>query len=259
MAKLYIGVNNKAKEIENFYIGVNGQAKKIKKGYVGVGNKAKLFYTSLLPSNYFQQVEYIANTGKQYIDTDIKPNSNYKVYIKYKFINNHDYVNENFNIYTGPLLFGAIYNRSSSATKNFFINPGLDYGGFGFGSELSSNIPSPGSSIASYATDHEILFNDGGKVYYDNELVYTIPSTASFSAHSTATLKLLGASLNSDIFISRGQVYIYKFKVWNNNNLILEMYPCYRKIDNVIGMYDVINNNFYINSGSEKFTKGPNV
>ena len=34
--------------------------------------------------------------------------------------------------------------------------------------------------------------------------------------------------------------------------------PCYRKIDNVIGMYDLIGKTFYFNQGTGSFTKGSN-
>jgi len=36
-------------------------------------------------------------------------------------------------------------------------------------------------------------------------------------------------------------------------------YPCYRKSDNVIGMYDTVTKAFFVNSGSGTFTKGPNA
>lgn len=35
--------------------------------------------------------------------------------------------------------------------------------------------------------------------------------------------------------------------------------PCYRKSDNVAGMYDFIANKFYANSGTDEFTVGPNT
>jgi hypothetical protein len=41
--------------------------------------------------------------------------------------------------------------------------------------------------------------------------------------------------------------------------LVRNFIPCYRKSDNVIGMYDVINDAFYTNSGTGTFIKGPNI
>lgn len=50
MAKrMYVGVNNIARDVNTAYIGVNNIAKKVKKAYVGVGGKARLFY-SYVPS-----------------------------------------------------------------------------------------------------------------------------------------------------------------------------------------------------------------
>lgn len=35
--------------------------------------------------------------------------------------------------------------------------------------------------------------------------------------------------------------------------------PCYRKADNVIGMYDTVSQTFLINAGTGTFTKGSDV
>lgn len=46
MAKrMYVGVDNIARNVNKAYIGVNNIAKKVKKAYVGVGGKARLFYS----------------------------------------------------------------------------------------------------------------------------------------------------------------------------------------------------------------------
>lgn len=41
--------------------------------------------------------------------------------------------------------------------------------------------------------------------------------------------------------------------------LLLDTIPCYRKSDNKIGMYDLVNDTFYTNQGSGTFTKGADV
>lgn len=51
----------------------------------------------------------------------------------------------------------------------------------------------------------------------------------------------------------------YYVKIWDNGTLVRDMIPCYRKLDNVIWMYDAVNGVFYTNSGSWTFTKWPNV
>lgn len=53
---------------------------------------------------------------------------------------------------------------------------------------------------------------------------------------------------------------LYGLKVYNASGSIINMLiPCYRKSDSVIGMYDLVNNQFYINAGTGAFTKGADV
>lgn len=45
-------------------------------------------------------------------------------------------------------------------------------------------------------------------------------------------------------------------KIWVSSQLLRHFIPYYHKIDNVIRMYDIINKQFYTNSGTNSFTKG---
>ena len=59
------------------------------------------------------------------------------------------------------------------------------------------------------------------------------------------------------------QVYysgkIYYFNIYNNWNLVREFVPCYRKSDSVIWLYDLVNDQFYTNAGTGTFTKWADV
>lgn len=48
----------------------------------------------------------------------------------------------------------------------------------------------------------------------------------------------------------------YSLEIWDNGSKVRDMIPCYRKLDNVIGMYDLVNNVFYTNQGTGSFAKG---
>ena len=49
-------------------------------------------------------------------------------------------------------------------------------------------------------------------------------------------------------------------KIWNENNtLVRNFIPCYRKSDNEVGMYDLVNGVFYTNSGTGSFTYGDDI
>lgn len=53
---------------------------------------------------------------------------------------------------------------------------------------------------------------------------------------------------------------VYSFKIYNTSwGLINDLVPCYRISDNVVWMYDLVNNTFYTNSWSWTFTKWADV
>lgn len=55
-----------------------------------------------------------------------------------------------------------------------------------------------------------------------------------------------------------GRVY-WITVVDESNNTLLNLVPCYRKANSVIGMYDTVSNTFYANAGNGLFTKGGDV
>jgi hypothetical protein len=53
---------------------------------------------------------------------------------------------------------------------------------------------------------------------------------------------------------------LYRGKIYDNtNHLMRDFIPARRKSDNVLGLYDIITNTFYINSGTGTFVAGPNL
>ena len=58
---------------------------------------------------------------------------------------------------------------------------------------------------------------------------------------------------------SSGTITVKYLCVSRNDVKLSELIPCYRKADNVVGMYDIIHDTFYTNEGTGTFTKGGNV
>lgn len=52
---------------------------------------------------------------------------------------------------------------------------------------------------------------------------------------------------------------IFNMYICEGDNIVRNFVPCYRKFDKEVGMYDTINNKFYINQGTGTFKKGNNV
>lgn len=77
---------------------------------------------------------------------------------------------------------------------------------------------------------------------------------------SRSTLQTTNFSFFGDYEkLYKSKCRIYSAKVKQAGSYVRNLIPCYRKSDNVIGMYDIVGNAFYTNSGTGTFTKGANV
>ena len=52
---------------------------------------------------------------------------------------------------------------------------------------------------------------------------------------------------------------LYSFKCSINGVLTNELVPCYRKSDNEVGLFDIVENTFYTNQGNGTFIKGNDI
>ena len=182
-------------------------------------------YRSLLPDD-FQQVEYIESTGTQYIDTKVIPNGNeYTVEIDFQITKN---LNNTWLFGTDKLECGIYYGRLwNSETTGF--------------SYSSTNIL---DRMTGYSKKN-ILDTKSFRLFARNFIGLT-------SETRPACVKIFSA------------------KIFENDKIIRYFIPCYC-ITNVIdvyeekctdgtrGMYDIVENKFYTNEGSETFIKGNDV
>ena len=192
-----------------------------------------------LPDIY-QQVEYIESTGTQYIDTGIYTNTTLsKFEIKLNISNK--------NVTAG--VFGTRnYKSSDKSAINVFIRSGslrLDW--------LS------GSSVPEVAIteniDYTISITRGLATI--NNINYTNEENTSVDARYPFYIgNFNNAGIPYEIGLS-GKIYYSK--LYNNNILVFNGVPCYRKSDNVIGMYDLVTNTFFTNAGTGVFLKGSNA
>jgi hypothetical protein len=52
---------------------------------------------------------------------------------------------------------------------------------------------------------------------------------------------------------------LHYFRIYQNDTLIYDFVPCYRRSDSVAGMYNVVTDTFYTNAGSGTFIVGGDV
>lgn len=184
-----------------------------------------------LPIEY-QEVEYIESTKIDYIDTDYTLNDNSVMHFKYIP-----------NVTTGNSLFGF------SNIKSGYYASGL------IGKSLMSGIIKKENSKYVIANNNVInsevnlIVTNTKMTYNDNE----ITTNYSFSGGKLTLFKNL--NYPTDSFSGK----FYSLKIYDNEILVCNFIPCYRKSDNKIGLYDLVNNKFYTNQGTGTFLKGEDV
>ena len=105
------------------------------------------------------------------------------------------------------------------------------------------------------------LHIQSGNNYFKVGWTTLISWSQTFSTSASWTLWVL-AGYSSDATWNRNyrKAKMYDYKVYDlSDNLIRDLIPCYRTADNVIWMYDKVNDVFYTNSWSWTFTKWPDV
>lgn len=201
-------------------------------------NNNIVWQKSGLPSEY-EELEYIESTGTQYIDTGISPDINtqvdYKVRLKAGASN-----------YT--VLIGARVG-SENTTRFFPIAYQEPNGTFKTTLGNKQNIIPINFNI-----DYEGSFQPQNEVSIINGTSYSLAGnnftkTDNYNMYLFATLGFSG-----NLYQAKGVMYYCK--IYDNDVLVRNFIPCYRKSDNVAGLYDKVTNTFYINSGTGEFIKG---
>ena len=188
----------------------------------------------------FVAVDYLESNGSQYIDTGYKPNNNTKVKLTFYYENWAD----------GQAPYG--YYTGSSTGPNFSSNIS-NVGNWRFGNQ---NIQA-GSILNQSKYQNSIVVSDMDKngIKFNDELIGTYASTTFQSDYS---MYIFAVNQNG------GKTYgysgkIYGMKIYENEQLVKDFVPCYRKLDSKPGLYDLVNDVFYVNRGTGDFTLGPEV
>lgn len=193
-----------------------------------------------LPKEY-QRVKYIEGTGTQYIKTGFKPqfaDNGYRIEVKFatKTLKNYE----------------SILGCRSSSTENrldvWWGETGA--GGYGLSGTLNNSMKTAMVSNTYYnlVLSGEAVKN--GVVDTTNPLSYEINSDYELYVFATNT-----ADSPSNI----ASLEFYGLDIYQGKDLALCLIPCYRKSDNVVGVYDVISETFLTNAGTGDFVKGDDV
>lgn len=192
-----------------------------------------------LPEGY-QELNYIESTGTQYIDTGVIPNPATDVEITAESIESTSATRYLFGVENGS----ARYLISVGASTGVYM--------FTSGNPNSNRIV---SSVNPYTNPrrhiHKIV---DGKYYIDDTLqgeltiatLQNAPSAWIFAA-SNATTVPAG---------NRSKWRVYACTITQNNELVRDMIPAEHMEDGKVGMFDIANNVFYTNAGTDEFIAG---
>ena len=203
-----------------------------------------------LPAEY-QEVEYLESTGTQYIDTGIALNNGCVITLDFLIvelsINRAIYGWRRKGTYSQP------YQASVGANqrKTRYVAVGRS----------SANVP----QCFNYDVRNKVLIDSTNEQVLVNNLVVNCGADFSngkaFDENGSSVVHPYLFALNNagtTLAISN-DTRIYGYSVQYEGELLQSFVPCYRKIDKVAGMYDVVNGVFYTNAGTGEFTVGPDV
>lgn len=200
--------------------------------------------TSILPAEY-QAVEWIGSSGTQYIDTGVK-------YYKHTIYLDAEITKEQVKYLIGVGVLGQMANKA------FYIGIGTTTYG------LQARANNIGETRAwhdgSYDSQRfQMLCNDGdGNVVYNG----TTYSSSQLDTNEANTIPLFLFGQNFGGSLKGGSTSkCYRCTIWDKTtgDMIADFVPCYRKSDDVIGMFDLVSETFKTNLGSGTFTKGDDV
>lgn len=198
-----------------------------------------------LPSGY-TRLEYIESSGTQYIDTGFRINySDNEIEIDYQIVGNGNY-----------MIMGAgrtsagdfwLYNYPNGSTMSAYI-----YDVNGSQKKLEAY---PMGNNTSDNNRHKIKLTYEGT----NHNIYTdgiLSNSLFISTISSSKNTFLFAAPDYTGYYSHCRIYSFRLKYVTSGTLRSEMIPC-KNASNVVGMYDIVRNQFYTNSGTGTFTAGP--
>lgn len=179
----------------------------------------------------YQRVYYIEGTGGAYIKT------NYNATNESRVILDVELTTEGTDIY-------GYYNKNEK--NRFHIYNATGYIEAGWGEEHRSLIK---------LRNKRYLFEfDKQNFYIDGQLKHTFSDFAFKSGN--ITIGMLYRS-TGNLISNYSPQKIYRNTYYTNNVIVHDFVPCYRKTDNNVGMYDLVDGLFYENAGRGEFIAGP--
>lgn len=192
-------------------------------------------------SNYYTELEYVENQNDAYINTLFKPNQDTRIIAEMQCVTSTNSV----------MHFGAGgWDRVDGMwlTYETGINGTLHVAWLG--KTTWSTYGNGDYNKHTYDWNKNELYKDGTLVGSSTYGTYQCPNNLAIFANLQGDPEVVGG-----IYL-KGK--LYSFKIYDNGTLIRDLVPCKRNSDNVVGLYDMVNDTFY-SSPSSTFVGGPEL
>lgn len=202
---------------------------------------------SLIPSEY-QQVAYIECSGTQYIVTGYKLTADYAE-IEWAYMLTATQSGDG-------MMFGCRDNSNAKVIQAELYDNARWYAGSG--SAVFSNVLGYNSQMD---TGRDLNTIYSAKMNGETITVngYSANKTSTKTGSANTPLHIFAwKSGNSVQYINKG-MRLYSLTFTEDGIMTANFIPCFRKADGAVGLYDVIAEAFYGNSGSGELIKGYNV
>lgn len=198
---------------------------------------------SALPSEY-QAVEYIGNTGTQYIKTGYTPTPSYNTRIDMQYMFTATQTGD-------KMLFGSRGGAGRITYEGEAFNGAQWYCGGGY-YQFRNVLGNVGTALN---TKYTFLIN-GNTMTINGR---SASKNQTMTTGSAFELYIFAWNSNGKAEYINSGARIYQLKFTVNGIVEADFVPCYRKSDNVAGMYDLIGKRFLTNSGEGTFTVGADI
>ena len=212
-----------------------------------VGKRRRMMLTnggSILPPEY-QRVEYLQGNGRAYIDLGINNKSTFGIRAKVVL-----------NTLQGGNCYGAANNSNRGVGLRVRYNE-IDYSAY-----PGANIVVP-SDLRNKIVYVQSNYLGSGAGYVEGRendtTISPLPSVCYGDSYFHFTL--FGYMGSGGGVTNIGSDPLYHFQLTDGQDLIMNLWPCYRKSDNKPGFYDIIGDTFFTNAATsgDDFTVGPNI
>lgn len=206
-------------------------------------NGTVVWKKSALPSEY-QAVEYIGNTGTQYIKTGYIPTPSYNTRIDMQYMFTATQTGD-------KMLFGSKGGSSSITYEVEAFSGAQWYCGSGY-YQFRNVLRNVGTALN---TKYTFLING-------NTMTINGSSASQNQTRTTGSaleLYIFAWNSNGEAEYINSGARIYQLKFTVNGIVEADFVPCYRKSDNMAGMYDLIGKRFLANAGTGTFTVGADI